>query len=60
MKHFETLKNLVNSIESDVQKFGNGNHAAGTRVRKSLQEIKNAAQQMRIEIQEIKNKGGNS
>lgn len=55
MKHFEDLKNLINAIENDVHKFGNGNHAAGTRVRKGLQDIKNAAQAMRIHIQETKN-----
>lgn len=55
MKHYEDLKNLIAAIEHDVQKFGNGNHAAGTRVRKGLQDIKNAAQAMRIHIQETKN-----
>ena len=55
MKNYEELKNLVASIEADVIKFNNGNHAAGTRVRKGLQDVKNAAQAMRIEVQEKKN-----
>lgn len=55
MKKYEELKTLVASLEADVIKFGNGNNAAGTRVRKGLQAIKNAAQAMRVEIQEVKN-----
>jgi hypothetical protein len=55
MKKYEELKNLVASLEADVVKFGNGNNAAGTRVRKGLQAIKNTAQQLRVEIQDVKN-----
>jgi hypothetical protein len=55
MKKYEELKSLVASLEADVIKFGNGNNAAGTRVRKGLQAIKNAAQAMRVEIQDVKN-----
>lgn len=58
MKKFEELKNLLASIEPDADKFYNkGNSAAGTRVRKGMQELKNLAQAIRGEIQEIKNKG---
>jgi hypothetical protein len=55
MKKYEELKSLVASLEADVIKFGNGNNAAGTRVRKGLQAIKNTAQALRVEIQEVKN-----
>ena len=55
MKKYEELKNLVASLEADVIKFGNGNNAAGTRIRKGLQAIKNTAQALRVEIQEVKN-----
>jgi len=51
MKHYEDIKNLVAAMEADVLKFNNGNAAAGTRVRKALQDIKKAAQAMRIEVQ---------
>lgn len=61
MKRFEELKNLIASIEPDAEKFYNkGNSAAGTRVRKGMQDLKNIAQAIRQEVQELKNKeGGN-
>jgi hypothetical protein len=56
MNRFEQLKDLVMSLESDFTKFyEKNNQAAGTRVRKGLQELKNLAQQIRIEIQNAKN-----
>ena len=58
MKRFEQIRDLVSSLESDFEKFyDKNNNAAGTRVRKGMQEIKNLAQEIRIEIQDIKNKG---
>lgn len=53
---YERLKALVASMESDAEKFhGKSNAAAGTRLRKSLQEIKTLSQDYRKEIQEAKN-----
>ncbi len=57
MTKYENLKNIVAAMEADVEKFYNGNAAAGTRVRKALQDVKKAAQDFRIEVQEMKNKG---
>lgn len=60
MKEYEKIKMLVAAMEEDVRKFSEKNNGvAGTRVRKALQEIKNAAQEMRIAVQDIKgqNKG---
>ena len=57
MNKFEALKQIITSMEGDVEKFYNGNAAAGTRVRKYLQDVKKAAQDFRVEIQEIKAKG---
>lgn len=54
MQKYEDLKQLVASMEADVQKFYNGNNAAGTRVRKQLQDVKKACQAMRNEVQEIR------
>ncbi len=54
MQKYETLKALVTNMEADVQKFYNGNNAAGTRVRKHLQDVKKACQDMRNEVQEIR------
>lgn len=57
MKKFEELKNLIAAIELDADKFYNkGNSAAGTRVRKGMQDLKNIAQAIRAEVQELKNK----
>ena len=46
------------SLEGDFQKFyDKGNQAAGTRVRKGMQDLKNLAQAIRIEVQDMKNEG---
>lgn len=56
MEIFEQLKNTVENIATDVEKFyTKGNSAAGTRVRKAMQEIKQLAQALRVNIQETKN-----
>ena len=57
MKLYEDIKNIVTAMEADVQKFYGGNNAAGTRVRKALQDLKKASQAMRIDVQEKKNAG---
>lgn len=56
MEKFEEIKNLVNSLEEDVTKFyEKGNKAAGVRIRKSMQELKTLAQELRLNVQELKN-----
>lgn len=56
MENYSKLKNLVASIEADADKFyNNANSAAGTRVRKGLQEIKVLAQEIRNDITAKKN-----
>jgi hypothetical protein len=61
MKKFEEIKSLVDSISNDVEKFyKNGNNAAGTRVRKAMQDLKGLAQAMRLEVQEMKNTADSS
>ena len=55
-ERFTELKDLITGLEGDADKFYNkGNSAAGTRVRKGLQDIKNLAQAIRLEIQDAKN-----
>lgn len=57
MEKFNQLKALLASAEADAEKFYEKNSkAAGTRVRKALQEAKNLAQSIRNEVTEIKNK----
>lgn len=58
MSRFNELRNLVDSLESDFEKFyDKKNNAAGTRVRKGMQDMKNLAQTIRLEVQDIKNNG---
>jgi hypothetical protein len=59
MKRYEELKNLVANLEADFSKFyEKENSAAGTRVRKGMQDLKNLAQQIREEVQAVKNEKG--
>lgn len=52
IEFYEQLKKMVDAIEDDVRKAAGGNKAAGTRVRKSLQDVKNQAQVLRVKILE--------
>jgi hypothetical protein len=54
MQEYEALKVLVAEIEGDVNKAEGGNKAAGTRVRKQMQEIKQACQNVRNRILELR------
>jgi hypothetical protein len=52
----DELIDLLENTRDDHEKFfERGNNAAGTRVRKALQEVKNLAQELRVEVQEAKN-----
>lgn len=56
MENFQKVKQLVASIEADAEKFYNkANSAAGTRLRKGLQELKVLATEIRKEVTEKKN-----
>ena len=55
MNLFRTIGEQFNEAAQDAGKFVEGNNSAGTRVRKAMQNIKNLAQQVRIEVQEQKN-----
>jgi len=54
MQEYEDLKTLVAEIESDINKAEGGNKAAGTRVRKQMQRVKQAAQVVRNCILELR------
>jgi hypothetical protein len=56
MDKFTKVKELLASVEADAEKFyGAGNSAAGTRVRKAMQDLKVLAQDIRSEVTEKKN-----
>jgi hypothetical protein len=54
MQEYENLKMLVAEIENDISKAEGGNKAAGTRVRKQMQKIKQASQTVRNRVLEIR------
>lgn len=52
---FEKIQELVKNTQDDVDKFFvKGNKAAGTRIRKSMQDLKTLAQELRLEVQNSK------
>ena len=53
---FDDLQDVINDCQSDVTKFINGNNSAGTRVRKAMQAVKSLAEEVRLEVQDQKNK----
>lgn len=59
MSRYSELKNFVLDLEKDFQAFyEKNNKAAGTRVRKAMQDLKQMAQDIRTEVQEKKNSEG--
>ena len=57
-KLFQTFNYLTQTVEEsqeDLTKFLHGNKSAGTRLRKSMQAVKQYAQRVRIAVQEQKN-----
>ena len=53
---FDDLQDTVNDCQTNLTKFVGGNNSAGTRVRKAMQTIKSLAQEVRVRVQEQKNK----
>lgn len=54
MQEYEDLKRLVVECEADLSKAEGGNKAAGTRVRKQMQSVKQSAQTVRNKVLEIR------
>lgn len=51
------LATMVTNLQEDAVKFyEKGNNAAGTRLRKGLQEVRKFAQEIRINVSEQKKK----
>jgi len=50
----EMMQTLI-ATAVDIEKFGQGNKSAGTRIRGAMQDIKSIAQEVRVEVQAIKN-----
>ena len=54
MESYDRLVQLVQDVTDDMAKCEGGNKAAGTRVRKGMQEIKAAAQDVRKSVLEAR------
>lgn len=56
-QRYDELLQFVKGLEADFVKFyDKGQKAAGTRVRKGMLDLKKVAQDVRVEVQEMKNK----
>ena len=55
IKLLQKMGEELGNIELDAEKFVEGNNSAGTRLRKAMQNIKNIAQEVRVEVQNQKN-----
>ena len=55
MAKYDDLRDYVAGLEKDFAAFyDKGNKAAGTRVRKAMQDLKQMAQEIRTEVQDKK------
>ena len=57
-KVFDTwndINGIMENSQEDLTRFINGNKAAGTRLRKHMQNVKHLAQEVRLEVQQQKN-----
>lgn len=58
-QNYERLVQVVNEAKADLDKAEAGNKAATSRVRKAMQDVKNIAQDIRKEMLEVRDAGGN-
>ena len=59
-QNYDNLCKAIEDVREDVEKAERGNKAATARVRKSMQEIKSIAQDIRKEMLELRDAGGAS
>ena len=56
MDRYQQLQDKLDEVKDDFEKFyDKENKAAGTRIRKAMQDLKNLAQEIRVEVQAKKN-----
>lgn len=51
----EAMKAILEDANVNAVKFENGNKAAGTRLRKCMQDLKAKAQEVRLDVIDVKN-----
>jgi hypothetical protein len=54
MEEYQKLKEMVDGAADDIMKAVGGNKAAGTRVRKTMQDVRNLAQDIRRRVLELR------
>ena len=54
METIEKIKELTETLSIDMTKFNSGNKSAGTRARKTAQELKSLLQELRTEVLEAR------
>ena len=54
IEYLQQMEKEFMAAARDSVKFVEGNNSAGTRVRKCMQNVKNLAQKIRVEVQEQK------
>ena len=57
MSLLQQIEDKINEVKEDYEKGKGGNKAAGTRVRKAMQDIKNIAQDIRKEMLDSRDDG---
>ena len=57
-ENYDTLSSILEEAKVDVDKAEGGNKAATSRVRKHMQAVKAAAQDLRKEMLELRDAGG--
>ena len=60
MQEYDELKSLVEQAADEIEKVEKGNKAASTRVRKLMQEVKTAAQAVRVKSLELRDSADSS
>ena len=52
---YKIMQDMIMEGEVDLVKFESGNNSAGTELEKICKAIKNIAQEIRLEVQQVKN-----
>lgn len=60
LEEYEQLKKMIESAEDDVRRAAGGNKAAGTRIRKLMQDVKTSAQLLRVKVLESRDSAQDS
>jgi hypothetical protein len=53
--NLQGIRDTLDAVQEDAEKFDNGNNAAGTRVRKAAMEAKKGLETLRKEVTNVKN-----